>query len=167
VGGMEKEANLGDGWRTELTPALVEFGFSVLNPCEFEPEQLKGLHVNRLPDKIVTDSGKSINPTHWHHLKYSPKGSPGALRFKKYMQQIIDYDLNVVENMADFLICYWTKGAAKGCGTHGEITLARKLRKPVYLVLAKGVELPGWAIGCTTDIFDNFDDLIAKMKTLK
>jgi len=45
VGGMEHVAKLGGEWRDMLTPNLQELGFSVLNPCEFEPEQLKGLHV--------------------------------------------------------------------------------------------------------------------------
>jgi len=168
VGGMEHANDLGAGWRDKLTPSLLELGLSVLNPCEFEPEQLKGLHVNRLPDKIITDAGKIIHPEHWHHLKYAPRGSAEQNRFIKYMQQIIDYDLNVVENEADFLICNWTKGAAKGAGTHSEITLARKLRKPIYLVLEKGVELPGWTLGCVgTNVFDNFDDLLVKLKTVK
>ena len=67
AGALEAAADLGAGWRTEITPFLEEQGFEVLNPWEFEPFQLKGLQPNRLPE-FYTDglSGKKsrriINP---------------------------------------------------------------------------------------------------------
>lgn len=159
VGGMEHAESLGAGWRNEVAPKLVEMGYETLDPCLFEPQQLTGLHTKRLPETIETAQGETIVPTHWHQLKYAPEGSAAHNRFKKYMQRIIQYDINVVKNKADALVCYWTKGAQKGAGTHHEIGTAYLCGKPVYTVIEKGVDYPGWLVGCTTQMFTSFEDL--------
>lgn len=159
AGGMENDKNLGAGWRDKVTPSLLELGFAILNPCEFEPDQLKGLHTSRLPDKLKTEEGKNVKPKHWHHLKQAPRDSSYYLRFKKYMQRIIKYDLSIIKEEVDIVICYWTKATAKGAGTHSELTYAFINNIPVFVVLEPGTELPGWIHGCTTKIFDTFDEL--------
>lgn len=49
------------------------------------------------------------------------------------------------------------------CGTYGEITMARYLNKPVYIVTNRSLKpnnLPKWAIGCSTRVFESFDELL-------
>ena len=161
AGGMEHISALGAGWRETITPKLEAIGYSILNPCLFEPQQLKGLHTNRLPDTIETATGETIVPKHWHELKHAKRTSSAYKRFKNYMQRIIRYDIRVVEADTDVVICSWTRGTAKGAGTHSELTTAFMLGVPVYVVLDKGVAMPGWAQGCATEIFDTFEDLLA------
>lgn len=163
AGGMENDKNLGAGWRDVLTPALIERGYAVLNPCEFEPDQLKGLHTSRLPESVTSTNGDILKPEHWHQLKYADRKSSSYQRFKKYMQRIIRYDLRVLDGEVDVVVCYWTKATAKGAGTHSELTFSFMKGLPVYVVLGKGVDLPGWAHGCSTKICDNFDELLYEL----
>lgn len=160
AGGMENAKNLGAGWRNEITPALVNMGFAILDPCKFEPQQLKGLKTSVLPKTVMGADGKEMTPTHWHQLKYTDRRSSSYKRFKNYMQRIINYDLRVLTEEVDIVVCNWTESTAKGAGTHSELTWAFKLGLPVYLVLEPGTDLPGWAHGCCTQIFDNFQDLL-------
>lgn len=169
VGGMEKEKGLGSLWRDRVTPTLNEMGFKVLNPCQFEPEQLKNRQTNRLPKKMKTYDGKTIKPTHWHQLKLAPINSKHYKRFRSYMSPIVHYDLDVVKNRCDFLICNWTKGAAAGAGTHAEITVAHWLGKKVFMVVEEGVQVPGWIQGCVSEgaMFSSFDELFSFLEKHK
>lgn len=160
AGGMENAKNLGAGWRSEITPALETLGFEILDPCKFEPQQLKGLKTSVLPKELPDAKGKPMQPTHWHHLKYADRKTSSYKRFQNYMRRIIQYDLRVLDEEVDIVVCNWTKSTAKGAGTHSELTWAFMNNTPVYLVLDDGVDLPGWAHGCCTQIFDNFQDLL-------
>ena len=164
AGAMENAKSLGAGWRNEITPKLVELGYDILNPCLFEPEQLKGLHTSRLPESLETQNGKSMTPKHWHELKYAKRSSSMYQRFTKYMRRIIRYDLSVISQETTIVVCYWTKTAAQGAGTHSELTWAFMHFIPVLIVLDRGVDLPGWAHGCASEIYDNFDDLLEGLK---
>lgn len=163
IGGMEHAENLGANWRAEVGPKLRDMGYDVLDPCEFEPMQLTGLHTKRLPETLETAEGKIIKPTHWHQLKLAPKGSAAHNRFKKYMQRIIQYDINVVRNKADVMLAYWTDETGRGAGSHHEIGTAYLCGKPVYTVLAGGVDYPGWLVGCTTEVFDTFEQALERL----
>lgn len=167
AGGMEAEKQLGSQWRTRITPIVVKLGLVPLDPCKFEPEQLKGLHPGKLPKRIRTRENKSLLIKHWHQLKYAVYQSKYYKRFDKYMKRIIDYDLMVLKSKAALVICYWTEGAGKGAGTQGEVTTARSKRIPVYTVIAPGVDMPGWIHGCSTKIFNNFEDLFKFLKKEK
>lgn len=166
VGGMENEKGLGAKWREDITPRLLDMDFKVLNPCQFEPEQLKGKQTNRLPKKIKTYDGKIIKPRHWHELKKAPVMTSYHKRFRSYMSPIIHFDLDVVSYECDFLICNWTKGAAAGGGTHAEVSLAHKLGKEVYMVVQEGVQVPGWIQGCVTEngMVGSFDELFETLE---
>src|SRR5271157_5463781 len=96
VGGMEKDVNLGAGWRDQVTPELIKRGYEILNPVEFEPEQLKGLKPKRLPESFEAFDGTIIKPTHWHQLKLAKRGSSLLRRFKKYMRCCRNYDINSI-----------------------------------------------------------------------
>lgn len=164
AGGMEAEKNLGAGWRADVSPRLRDMGYDVLNPCEFEPQQLSGLHTHRLPEQMLTVTGDTITPAHWHQLKLSPQATPARNRFRRYMQRIIQYDLNVVENVADVLLVNWTKGAAKGAGTHHEVGQAYRHGKPVYVVCSDEAHFPGWLDGCATAIFSTMEEALKHLE---
>jgi hypothetical protein len=165
VGGMEKDAALGAGWRNVITPELEKRGYDVLNPCEFEPEQLKGLQPNRLPESFEAFDGTVVKPAHWHQLKLAKRGSRTLRRFKKYMRRIRNYDIKkIVEQEADFIICHWTKGTTFGAGSHCECDKSFEINKQVYIVRAKDeqgkwVDIPGWIVGDSSEIFESFEEL--------
>lgn len=153
AGSIEGATDLGKGWRKTLTPFLESLGFEVLDPCLFEPHQLKGLRPGRLPEGYH----------HWHQLK-SAEDRNLVERFYRYMIRIINYDASVVENEADSLVVYWDLPAARGAGTHSEIMLAQRKHKAIYLV--QGMEfkdIPGWVLGCVRDtggeVFQTFEEL--------
>ena len=160
IGAMEAAENLGAGWREDITPFLESLGFDVLNPCEFEPEQLKDLRPNRLP-KFYTDlSGKKVKPKHWHDLKNASE--PHLYdRFVRYMRRIIRYDINIVRKEMDIGIVFWDKAAGLGAGSHAEMTEAFMLDKPVYCIAKSDV--PAWLKACCTDIVLSFDDLKTRL----
>jgi hypothetical protein len=61
-------------------------------------------------------------------------------------------------------VAFWDDAAARGGGTAGEITLAYRLGKPVYLVLGMPRrEASGWVIACATEVFESFDELIQSL----
>ena len=165
AGAMEAEKNLGAGWRAKLTPKLEELSFTVLNPCEFEPQQLEGLRPSRLPDKFKARDGSIVKPSHWHELKLSERNSDMYRRFKRYMQKIVNYDIDLVTDGVDIVVCYWCQNAARGAGTHSELTTAFKFANdgngiPIYVVEEKDSILPGWLEGIVTEVFPNFEELL-------
>jgi len=163
AGGMENAKKLGAAWRAVLTPKLEAMGIKVLNPCLFEQEQLKGLKIRMLPEKFRGADGKIVRPKHWHQLKLAPRTSHLYKRFLRYMQNIIRYDMQVVAECTDFVVCHWTSETSKGAGTHSELAIAFISNVPVYTVLEEGVSMPAWAQGCTTEIFSTFDALVTKL----
>ena len=153
-----EDGKLGATYRDAITARLLcEYDVNVLNPCEFEPEQLRGLRPGILPESFEGRDGKKIKPSHWHDLKLAPRSSTLYRRFKKYMRRIINYDIKLVERQVDYVIAYWTEETAKGAGTHSELTTAYRRNIPVYTVAI--IDPPGWVEGCSTHVFDEWDDL--------
>jgi len=159
--GMENSKNLGAGWRAQITPFLEGLGLEVLNPCEFEPFQLKGLKPNRLPDVYTSLNGEKIKPKHWHELKNASENHLYD-RFLKYMRRIIKYDIGIVERETDYVICFWDETTGKGAGTHSELTAAFMHNVPVYCVAT--CSMPAWAKACCTEIFLDFEALKTFMR---
>jgi len=157
AGAMESAENLGAGWRKELTPFLENLNFNVLDPCEFEPHQLKGLQPNRLPD-YYTDglSGNKIKCYHWHQLKNAEEAHLKE-RFLKYMRRIIEYDCDIVQTQTNLIIVLWDEAAGKGAGTHSELTLGYLNNIPILCVAT--TDMPAWAKACCSNIFLDFDSL--------
>ena len=168
VGAMEAAKGLGKGWRDELKPFFEERKVKVYSPNDFEPYQLKGLHVNRLPEEFESRfTQKKIKPRTWHALKVS--ASKLFTRFMKYMTSIIFYDCDVVLHEADFLLCKWDESTFFGCGTQGEITLAKKFGIPVFIInniddsftTSRGTGkdlIPAWAVGCAEEVFSSVEE---------
>tara|TARA_Y100000389_G_scaffold179525_1_gene193654 strand:- start:264 stop:557 length:294 start_codon:yes stop_codon:yes gene_type:complete len=81
-------------------------------------------------------------------------------KYKNLIRQIIDIDIKAVVEESDYLIVNWNKSVFKGGGTHGEITLAYYLKKPIYLVNHVPLDdLSSWIFSCATEVFDSFDDM--------
>jgi len=157
AGAMEKAENLGAGWRDDMTAKLDILGHEVLNPCLFEPRQLKGLHTKRLPESFTNKlNGELVKPTHWHQLKLA-KEQHLQDRFLKYMRHIIKFDIKILLGEADVVVCLWSEDTGKGAGTHAELTYAYLNNIPVYTVMTH--EMPAWALACCTKTFDSFEEL--------
>ena len=161
AGAMEASADLGSGWRSEISPFLESLNFEVLNPCNFEPHQLKGLQPNRLPEYYTDNlTCKQIKPKHWHELKNASEKHLYD-RFLKYMRRIVQYDMNLVNNGTNVLIVLWNEEAAKGAGTHAEVTAAYLKNIPIYCVAE--CDIPAWLKACMSEICLDFEALKATL----
>jgi hypothetical protein len=144
-GGMEFAGNRGADWRAELERRLrAEFGWTVFNPVAESARFLEELH----PGIVMRDL-KERDPE----------------RFRSIVGEIVRRDSEEVAERTDLVVCLWDESAARGAGTQGELTLARRYGKPVYLVTAVPfVSIPGWVIGCTTHLVGSFEDLMELLK---
>jgi len=136
---MEYANDGGASWRYEIEQWLTRnLSHEVFNPI-VETE------------KLLKENYPDVN---FRDLKTS---SPE--KFKEIMSKIIERDLKAV-SQCDYIICFWDESAQKGAGTHGEITLAKFLNKPVFLVSEFDLSrIPSWVIGCSDKIFKSFDEL--------
>lgn len=138
-GPIENAENDGANWRDSITPWLKnEIEHDVFNPV-VETR------------KIVSD----LTNTQFREMKETdPK------KYKNLIRQIIDIDIKAVVEESDYLIVNWNKSVFRGGGTHGEITLAYYLKKPIYLVNHVPLDdLSSWIFSCATEVFDSFDDM--------
>jgi hypothetical protein len=137
AGSIEYSPDLGKGWRAEITPALKALGHEVYNPAE---DDLKNLTESEVRD--FRSWKKSDLP-----------------RFRRTVQKIIAYDLDLIERQCNAIICYWDEYAGRGAGTQGELTFAHRLGIPVYLICGLPVEqISGWLLGCATEVFATFEE---------
>jgi len=126
-------------WRRKLAPFLVEqLGHRVYDPAEDEKKNLTDEEVARFRDWKLDD----------------PE------RFRRTVRKIIQFDLDLLENKADYLICYLDDPSAASGGTSAEMTLAFRKGIPVYLVTPLPVEkVSGWMIGCADQLFTTIESL--------
>jgi len=145
-GAMEHAQNEGAEWRSSLSQWLEEeLDHSGVDPVK-ATMQLVSEH-------------SAQNYRDWK--KNDPQ------RFKAFIRHCIKNDLNLLLNKSDYLICLWDANVIKGGGTHGEITMAYHNNIPVYLVnKIPEVELSGWIIGCTTEIFIDVAELKRRLLEL-
>jgi hypothetical protein len=139
-GGMEYAADEGRDWRLELQ-AWVEtrLGGSAFNPNT----ESAAFFAARYPG------------TDFRALK-----SKDLDAYSRIAAELVDIDCREIAEKSDYVICYWDESAQRGAGTKGELTIARRSRKPVYMVTAMHPSsLPGWVLGCTTKIFPSFEAL--------
>ena len=139
-GGMEFAKGEGADWR-RVTEEWVqrELGHSVFNP-------------NRESDAFLA-------------LKY-PDGKFRDLkhqdidRYIALIRDLVDIDCREIADRSDYVVCNWDESAQRGAGTTGEVTMARWVGKPVYMVTKmKLQDIPGWVLGCATETFRTFQDL--------
>jgi nucleoside 2-deoxyribosyltransferase len=83
-------------------------------------------------------------------------------RFRRVVRKIIQFDLDIVENQADYVICCLNGPGATTTsgGTSSELTFAHRRGIPVYLVTDASVEeLSGWMLACADRVFADVDEL--------
>jgi hypothetical protein len=137
-GSIEYSQDLGKGWRSQITPFLHALGHDVYDPAADERKNLSD-------DEV---------------LEFRTWKNTDLERFQATVRKIIAWDLDWIEARSDYVVCYWDAAAARGAGTQGELTLAHRAGKPVYLVLGMpAAYVSGWILGCATKVFDGFDEL--------
>ena len=81
-------------------------------------------------------------------------------RFRKVVHRIIDTDLSMLIDKVDYVVCLWDEHVLGGGGTHGELTISFRHGIPVYMVTPIDItRISSWIIGCTTEIFPDFQSL--------
>jgi nucleoside 2-deoxyribosyltransferase len=137
AGSIEYSPDLGKGWRARIKPALKALGHEVYDPAEDELKNLTETEVREFRSWKATDLG----------------------RFRQTVKKIIAYDLDLIEQRCDAIVCYWDEYAGRGAGTQGELTFAHRMGIPVYLVCGMPVEqISGWLLGCATEVFAGFTE---------
>ncbi len=126
-------------WRRKLMPFLRdELGHRVYDPAEDERKNLTDDELAHFRDWKKTD----------------------VERFRRVVRKIIHFDLDLIENKADYLICYWGDASALSGGTSAELTAAYRKGIPVYLVTElEPHQLSGWMLACADRVFASVDEL--------
>lgn len=138
-GGMEYSPDAGREWRKRMRFWLQDnLNHSVYDPTEEARWLLNEEELRSLPAWKSSD----------------------LERYRKVMRLIINHDLDVIANRADYVVCFWDEAAARGGGTQAELTAAYRKGIPVYLVAAMPrEEISGWVLGCTDKVFSKFEEL--------
>ena len=140
-GPIEFAPDGGKLWRRKLTPFLHnDLGHRVYDPAEDEKKNLTDEEARHFREWKETD----------------------VERFRRVVRKIIQYDLDIVENKADYVICCLSgAGAAVSSGgTASELTFAYRRGIPVYLVTDTSIpEISGWILACADRVFANVDEL--------
>ena len=144
AGAIEHSADGGRGWRQDLGDFLrLELRHQVYDPAADEKKDLT-------EEEIAG----------FRHWKLEDPD-----RFRKVVRKIIAFDLDRIEKESDYLVALWDRAAANGGGTAAEVTLAHRLGKPVYLLLAMpAAEASGWVLAASTEVFDSVESLRARLR---
>ncbi len=145
-GPIENAQDDGANWRNNITKWLGnELNHQVFNPV------------------VETNSIiKNYDPANFRLMK---KSNPES--YKNVIREIIKIDLDAVVNKADYLVVKWDSSVFKGGGTHGEVTMAYWLKKPVFLVNELHTDdMSSWIFSCSEFVFNNFNELKTKLKEL-
>jgi nucleoside 2-deoxyribosyltransferase len=140
-GPIEFARDSGKLWRRKLTPFLHnDLGHRVYDPAEDEKKNLTEEEAGYFRDWKETD----------------------VERFRRVVRKIIQFDLDIIENRTDYVICCLNDGcaAASSGGTSSELTFAHRRGIPVYLVTDAPVgEISGWMLACADRVFPDVDEL--------
>jgi nucleoside 2-deoxyribosyltransferase len=137
-GPIEFAEDNGRLWRRQLSPFLREnLGHRVYDPAEDEQKNLTVEEVKHFREWKTSD----------------------LERFRRVVRKIVTFDLDLIENKADYLICFWDALAQSG-GTSAEMTVAYRKGIPVYLVSAlPAAAISGWMLGCADQLFTSVEEL--------
>jgi nucleoside 2-deoxyribosyltransferase len=126
-------------WRRKLAPYLRDqLGHRVYDPAEDEMKNLTEEEAANFREWKTTDLD----------------------RFRRTVRKIIAFDLDLIENKADYVICYWPSADAQSGGTSAELTVAHRKGIPVYLVTPVAVDqLSGWMLACSDQSFTSIENL--------
>jgi nucleoside 2-deoxyribosyltransferase len=126
-------------WRRKLAPFLRDqLGHRVYDPAEDERKNLS-----------------EEEAAHFREWKTADLD-----RFRRAVRKIIAFDLDLIENKADYLICHWPSENAHSGGTSAELTVAHRKGIPVYLVTPIAVDqVSGWMLACSDQVFTSIEGL--------
>lgn len=138
-GPIEFASDRGKMWRRKLAPFLrEELVHRVYDPAEDEKKNLTDEEAEHFREWKTTDPD----------------------RFRRVVRKIIQFDLELIENKADYVICYWDNVTAQSGGTPAELTMAYRKGIPVYLVTElPREEVSGWMLACADQVFPSIDAL--------
>lgn len=138
-GPIEFASDGGKLWRRKLAPFLRdELGHRVYDPAEDEKKNLTDEEIAHFREWKRTDTD----------------------RFRRTVRKIIQYDLDQIENRADYVVCYLGAGSTPSGGTPAELTIAYRKGIPVYLVSEAPVEeISGWMLACADQVFGSIEEL--------
>src|SRR5271155_4378380 len=129
-GPIEYAEDGGRLWRRKLAPYLRE----QLGPRVYDPTEEEAAHFREWKATDVE-------------------------RFRRVVRKIIAFDLDIIENHADYVICHWD-ALAKSGGTSAELTIAHRKGIPVYLVTTlPSREISGWMLACSDQVFRSVEEL--------
>ena len=81
-------------------------------------------------------------------------------RFRRVVRRIISFDMNLIENKVDYVICVLDGDIAAASGTSAGLTFAHRKGIPVYLVTSLPIEdVDGWMLGCSDQVFHSIENL--------
>ena len=145
-GPIENAENDGASWRHDMTLWLKNnLNHKVFNPV-IETKSIIG----------------NLNSSDFRAMK---KTDP--IKYKNIIREIIKLDLEAVINDSDYLIVKWDKSVLKGGGTHGEVTMAYWIKKPVFIVNSIPIDdMSSWIFSCSDFIFNDFKSLKEKLTQL-
>ena len=145
-GPIENAENDGASWRQNMTLWLKDnLDHEVFNPV-LETKNIIG----------------HLNPSIFRSMK---KTDP--IEYKNIIRKIIKLDLEAVINDSDYLIVKWDKSVLKGGGTHGEVTMAYWIKKPIFIVNSLPIDdMSSWIFSCSDFIFNDFKNLKKKLTQL-
>mgnify|MGYP001160091672 FL=1 len=145
-GPIENAENDGASWRQDMTLWLKDnLNHEVFNPV-LETKNIIG----------------HLNPSIFRSMK---KTDP--IEYKNIIREIIKLDLEALINDSDYLIVKWDKSVLKGGGTHGEVTMAYWIKKPIFIVNSLPIDdMSSWIFSCSDFIFNDFKSLKKKLKQL-
>ncbi len=138
-GPIEFSSDGGKLWRAKLTPFLRrDLGHRVYDPAEDEKKNLS--------------EEEAANFRAWKAADFD--------RYRRVVRKIIAYDLDLIENKADYVICHWDDPAAPSGGTSAELTSAYRKGIPVYLVTPLPLDqVSGWMLACADQVFSSVEEL--------
>ena len=145
-GPIENAENDGASWRQDMTLWLKDnLNHEVFNPV-LETKNIIG----------------HINPSIFRSMK---KTDP--IEYKNIIREINKLDLEALINDSDYLIVKWDKSVLKGGGTHGEVTMAYWIKKPIFIVNSLPIDdMSSWIFSCSDFIFNDFKSLKKKLTQL-
>ncbi|HLJ40706.1 MAG TPA: hypothetical protein VKT50_04395 [Candidatus Acidoferrales bacterium] len=126
-------------WRQKLAPFLRDhLGHRVYDPAQDEKKNLTDEEAAHFREWKLTDFE----------------------RFRRVVRKIIHFDLDLIENRADYVVCFWGDAKAQSGGTSAELTVAYRKGIPVYMVTPLPLEqISGWMLACSDQVFTSIEDL--------
>jgi hypothetical protein len=139
AGSIEFSPDQGKSWRKTIRTFIENvLGHEVYDPAEDDK-------------KNITEEERA-NFRLWKTTDFD--------RYRQTVRKIIDFDLDLIENRVDYIVCFWTQQSALGGGTPAGLTLAYRKRIPVYLVTeVPSEDMSGWVLSCAEHVFRDFEGL--------